>query len=270
MVTGKGPRPSRAFFMGETTAASDDLPHSRMRPGHDPLPSRRAKDGAGTHATCRRPRGVSILAHALKDPLRPGDSLTVVTKDPINPFVPSNPWIADGWRGCGGIPIDLAPLMPPALRGENPCAGSGAQHATRLDHCRVSSAQPHIPEHLCRGSLCVANPPMGQTPVPMGVPGTGFMITSLLTATADNIGNLLRGNEPDRFGTGTALSLADGGAALVAQPQNPPRTVNPSSSGKWLHLAKVGFDTTFCARSPKARPRPFPKASHPRCRESTN
>ena len=41
--------------------------------------------------------------------------------------------------------------------------------------------------------VTVAIPPMGKTPVPVGVPKTGFMIESMVTATAHNIGALLRG-----------------------------------------------------------------------------
>ncbi len=45
-------------------------------------------------------------------------------------------------------------------------------------------------------SLCVAIPPVGTTPVPVGTPKTGFMIESMATATAMNIGKLLRGAPP--------------------------------------------------------------------------
>ena len=39
----------------------------------------------------------------------------------------------------------------------------------------------------------IAIPPVGPSPVPVGVPKTGFMIESMVTATARNIGALLRG-----------------------------------------------------------------------------
>ena len=42
--------------------------------------------------------GGTIMAYEMKDQLRPGDTLTVVTKDPKYHFVPSNPWVAVGWR----------------------------------------------------------------------------------------------------------------------------------------------------------------------------
>lgn len=108
--------------------------------------------------------------------------------------------------------------------------------------------------------VCVAIPPMGPTPVPCGVPKTGFMIESMVTATAHNIGNLLRGKEPDRVGTWNAVCLADfgdSGIAFVAQPQIPPRNVNWSSSGKWVHLAKVGFEKYFIRKIKKGTSEPF-------------
>ena len=108
--------------------------------------------------------------------------------------------------------------------------------------------------------VCVAIPPMGPTPVPVGVPKTGFMIESMVTATARNIGALVRGNEPDSIGTWNAVCLADfgdGGIAFVAQPQIPPRNVNWSASGKWVHLAKVGFEKYFIHKLRKGTSEPF-------------
>jgi sulfide:quinone oxidoreductase len=96
--------------------------------------------------------------------------------------------------------------------------------------------------------VCVAIPPMGKTPVPVGVPKTGFMIESMVTATAHNIGRLVEGKEPDAQGTWNAVCLADfgdGGIAFVAQPQIPPRNVNWSSQGLWVHAAKIGFEKYF-------------------------
>lgn len=96
--------------------------------------------------------------------------------------------------------------------------------------------------------VCVAIPPMGPTPVPCGVPKTGFMIESMVTATAHNIGNLVRGQEPDEVGTWNAVCLADfgdQGIAFVAQPQIPPRNVNWASQGKWVHWAKAAFEKYF-------------------------
>ena len=96
--------------------------------------------------------------------------------------------------------------------------------------------------------VCVAIPPTGPTPLPVGVPKTGFMIESMVTATARNIGALVRGREAKTVPSWNAICLADfgdGGIAFVAQPQIPPRNVNWSSQGKWVHAAKVGFEKFF-------------------------
>ena len=96
--------------------------------------------------------------------------------------------------------------------------------------------------------VCVAIPPVGPTPVPCGVPKTGFMIESMVTATAHNIGRIVRGLEADEVGSWNAVCLADfgdKGIAFVAQPQIPPRNVNWSSQGKWVHWAKEGFERYF-------------------------
>ena len=106
---------------------------------------------------------------------------------------------------------------------------------------------PSFPNVFAVG-VCVAIAPVGATPVPVGVPKPGFMIESMVTATAMNIGALLRGNEPKAIPTWNAICLADfgdSGVAFLAQPQIPPRNVNWSSQGYWVHLGKVGFEKYF-------------------------
>jgi sulfide:quinone oxidoreductase len=108
--------------------------------------------------------------------------------------------------------------------------------------------------------VCVAIPPMGKTPVPVGVPKTGFMIESMVTATAHNIERLVNGEKPNAEGTWNAVCLADfgdGGIAFVAQPQIPPRNVNWSSSGKWVHAAKIGFEKYFLYKVRLGKSEPF-------------
>jgi sulfide:quinone oxidoreductase len=96
--------------------------------------------------------------------------------------------------------------------------------------------------------VAVAIPPVGKTPLPVGVPKTGFMIESMVTATAENVAALIAGREPEAVATWNAVCLADfgdEGIAFIAQPQIPPRNVNWSSQGKWVHTAKVGFEKYF-------------------------
>ncbi|SEQ29815.1 sulfide:quinone oxidoreductase [Amphritea atlantica] len=96
--------------------------------------------------------------------------------------------------------------------------------------------------------VAVAIAPKKPTPVPTGVPKTGFMIESMVTATAHNIRSVLDSKEPESEATWNAVCLADmgdSGIAFVAMPQIPPRNVNWMKSGKWVHLAKVGFEKYF-------------------------
>ncbi|WP_137699749.1 NAD(P)/FAD-dependent oxidoreductase [Marimonas lutisalis] len=96
--------------------------------------------------------------------------------------------------------------------------------------------------------VCIAIAPKDPTPVPTGVPKTGFMIESMVTATAHNIPRILSGEEPNEKPTWNALCLADfgdRGAAFLAMPQIPPRNVNWASEGKWVHWAKLAFEWYF-------------------------
>jgi len=108
--------------------------------------------------------------------------------------------------------------------------------------------------------VCVAIPPVGPTPVPVGVPKTGFMIESMVTAIAANLKLELAGKEPTEEATWNAVCLADfgdGGVAFVAQPQIPPRNLNWASEGKWVHLAKVGFEKYFLHKVRRGTSEPF-------------
>jgi len=108
--------------------------------------------------------------------------------------------------------------------------------------------------------VCVAIPPVEATPVPTGTPKTGYMIESMVTATAHNIRAVLDGKEPDQKGTWNAICLADfgdTGAAFVAMPQIPPRNVNWFKEGKWVHLAKIAFEKYFIRKMKKGTTEPI-------------
>jgi sulfide:quinone oxidoreductase len=120
-------------------------------------------------------------------------------------------------------------------------------------------SNPTFPNVFAVG-VCVAIAPVGPTPVPVGVPKTGFMIESMVTATAHNIGALLRGKPAKEQATWNAICLADfgdGGVAFVAQPQIPPRNVNWAARGTWVHLAKVGFEKYFLRKMRNGASEPF-------------
>lgn len=108
--------------------------------------------------------------------------------------------------------------------------------------------------------VCIAIPPIEPTPVPVGAPKTGYMIESMVTATAHNIADELAGKEPSSKGTWNALCLADfgdSGVAFLAKPQIPPRNVTWSSEGKWVHLAKIAFEKYFIRKVQKGISEPY-------------
>ncbi len=108
--------------------------------------------------------------------------------------------------------------------------------------------------------VCIAIPPLEQTPVPTGTPKTGYMIESMVTATAHNIREQLDGKEPSHKGSWNALCLADfgdSGVAFLAIPQIPPRNVQWASSGRWVHIAKIGYEKYFMRKVRKGISEPF-------------
>ncbi|MEY4256496.1 MAG: hypothetical protein RLZZ141_1723 [Pseudomonadota bacterium] len=108
--------------------------------------------------------------------------------------------------------------------------------------------------------VCVAIAPTGKTPVPVGVPKTGFMIESMVTAIAHNLVDLLDGKAAKHEASWNAICLADfgdGGVAFMAQPQIPPRNVNWAAQGKWVHLAKIGFEKYFIRKIKRGQSEPF-------------
>ena len=157
------------------------------------------------------------------------------------------------------LPFGFA-MMLPAFRGIKPIMGiEGLVNPRGFVLVDEHQQNPKYRNVFAIG-VCIAIPPMGPTPVPCGVPKTGFMIESMVTATAHNLGNILRGKEPDEVGTWNAVCLADfgdSGIAFVAQPQIPPRNVNWASSGKWVHLAKIGFEKYFIRKVKKGTSEPF-------------
>ncbi|MBS0334083.1 MAG: FAD-dependent oxidoreductase [Proteobacteria bacterium] len=151
-------------------------------------------------------------------------------------------------------------MMLPAFRGVEAVRGiEGLTNPRGFVVVDKNQRNPKFPNVFALG-VCVAIAPTGPTPVPVGVPKTGFMIESMVTAVAQNLAALVAGRPAVKEATWNAICLADfgdGGVAFVAQPQIPPRNVNWSSSGKWVHLAKVGFEKYFLGKVKRGESEPF-------------
>ena len=118
---------------------------------------------------------------------------------------------------------------------------------------------PTYPEVYSVG-VCVAIPPVAPTPLPVGTPKTGYMIESMVTATTHNMLDAMVGKAPSRRATWNALCLADfgdSGVAFLALPQIPPRNTNWASRGKWVHLAKIGFEKYFLRKVRTGQTEPY-------------
>jgi sulfide:quinone oxidoreductase len=139
-------------------------------------------------------------------------------------------------------------MMLPAFRGvaavanvEGLCNPGGF---VLVDKHQRSTRYPNI----FSAGVCIAIPPVEQTPVPTGTPKTGYMIESMVTTIVHNIRDELDGKPAATTGTWNTICLADmgdTGAAFVALPQIPPRNVTWAKKGKWVHLAKIAFEKYF-------------------------
>ena len=93
------------------------------------------------------------------------------------------------------LPFGFSMILP-AFRGIAPLRGiEGLVNPRGFVIVDKHQQNPTFPNVFSVG-VCVAIPPIGPTPVPCGVPKTGFMIESMVTATARNLGQILRGGKP--------------------------------------------------------------------------
>ncbi len=148
------------------------------------------------------------------------------------------------------LPFRYAMVMPPFTGVDAVRQVEGLVNPRGFVLIDAHQRNPKFPNIYSAG-VCVAIPPVEQTPVPTGAPKTGFMIESMVTAIATNIRDELDGKAPQAVATWNAICLADmgdTGAAFVALPQIPPRNVTWARVGKWVHLAKIAFEKYFLAK----------------------
>ena len=157
------------------------------------------------------------------------------------------------------LPFRFAMILP-AFRGVPAVSGiDGLTNPRGFILVDQHQRNPAFPNIFALG-VCVAIPPIGPTPIPVGVPKTGFMIESMASAITANLSASLEGKPDSAEATWNAVCLADfgdGGVAFVAQPQIPPRNVNWSSEGKWVHFAKIAFEKYFLRKVRRGESEPF-------------
>ncbi len=114
--------------------------------------------------------------------------------------------------------------------------------------------------NIFSAGVCVAIPPVEVTPVPTGAPKTGFMIESMVSTIAANVAAEIEGRPATAEATWNAVCLADmgdTGVAFVALPQIPPRNVTWTKVGKWVHVAKIGFEKYYLGKMRSGNTEPF-------------
>jgi sulfide:quinone oxidoreductase len=157
------------------------------------------------------------------------------------------------------LSFNMAMMLPP-FRGVPALEGTGdlvnARRFVQVDNFQRNPAYPNV----YAVGVCVAIPPVHKTPVACGVPKTGFMIETMANAAARNIRDEVDGMAASYVPTWNAFCLADygnGGAAILAIPQTPPRNVNWAVEGRWAHYAKIAYEWYFMRKLKKGIVEPF-------------
>jgi sulfide:quinone oxidoreductase len=192
-------------------------------------------DSKGLMESEMRQRHIKWIVNSKVAEVREGE-MTVVEHD------------AKGQPGeSHALPFKFSMLLPAFKGVEAVAAVEGLCNPRGFVIVDKHQRSPKYPKIFSAG-VCVAIPPVEATPVPTGAPKTGFMIESMVTTIVRNIQAELKGEAPDYEGTWNAVCLADmgdTGAAFVALPQIPPRNVTWTRIGKWVHVAKIGFEKYF-------------------------
>jgi sulfide:quinone oxidoreductase len=96
--------------------------------------------------------------------------------------------------------------------------------------------------------VAMAIAPPEQTPVPVGVPKTGFMTVKMAKTAAASIVADNRGTRPPDAGEVDVMCIMDMGNTAVfmkASPVLPPRQESVTKKGIWAKWMKVGFEKYF-------------------------
>ncbi|WP_455381296.1 NAD(P)/FAD-dependent oxidoreductase, partial [Salinispira pacifica] len=162
------------------------------------------------------------------------------------------------WKDPYAVPSAFTMIIP-AFKGVDAVAAAteicNPRGFVEVDRHQRNATYPNI----YAAGVCIAIAPPDPTPVPTGVPKSGYMIESMVTTAVANIGAAIEGREGTATGTWNAVCLADMGAdgmAFVALPQIPPRNVVWAGEGRWVHLAKVGFEKYFLRKMKRGASEP--------------
>jgi sulfide:quinone oxidoreductase len=198
--------------------------------------------------------GVGKSRRLMEDEFADQDIKTV-TNGVIKEVKPGNLVLESGQE----IPFRYSMIIP-SFTGVDAVAGTaGLCNAKGFVNIDGFQANPQY-RNIYAVGVCVAIPPVEQTPVPTGAPKTGYMIESMVTAAVHNIKADIENNPKRALATWNAICLADmgnTGVAFVALPQMAPRNLNWMKKGKWVHLAKVALEKYFLGKMKRGKSEPF-------------
>lgn len=166
--------------------------------------------------------------------------IKIVANQSVNEITPDEIRLAGG----GTLPFKLAMLAPP-FKGVAGVAGLGNPRGfiPADDHYRHPKHQ-----NIYTIGVAMALAPVEPTPVPTGVPKTGFMTVKMAKAAAVNIAADIDNQPPPANKELDVICLMDMGrtaALMMADPVLPPRQKSYLKEAWWAKWGKVRFEKYF-------------------------
>ncbi len=163
-----------------------------------------------------------------------------IVNQAIQEIVPNEIRLKDGTT----LPYKLAMIAPP-FKGVPAVAPLGNPRGfipvdKNFRHMRY--------KNIFAVGVAMAIAPPEQTPVPVGVPKTGFMTTRMAKVAAATIASDVTGSappQPDEIGVVCIMDMGNTAAIMKAYPVLPPRQSTFIKKGIWAKWLKVGFEKYY-------------------------
>ncbi len=166
--------------------------------------------------------------------------IKAIVNQAIEEVIPGEIILKDGTK----IPYRLAMIAPP-FKGVPAVAPLGNPRG----FIPVDKNYRHTKHrNIYAIGVAMAIAPPEQTPVPVGVPKTGFMTVKMAKTAAASIAADIRGTTPPAAGEIDVMCIMDMGntaAFMKASPVLPPRQESVTKKGIWAKWMKVGFEKYF-------------------------
>ncbi|MDA8442062.1 MAG: FAD-dependent oxidoreductase [Peptococcaceae bacterium] len=171
-------------------------------------------------------------------------AIKVYTNAVVKEVLPDRVVLGDGTE----LPFSFSLFVPP-FRGVDAVINSGLGNPKgfiAVDEYYRHNSHPNI--YITGVAVAVA--PREATPVPTGVPKTGYMTEHMSKVVAHNIAAEILGQEAQALPVGklNVTCIADMGekaAFMIAKPALPPRGKTYLKKSRWAHWLKVLFERYF-------------------------